>query len=149
MHSAAENYFSLPKEGKKRVQIALCSRAYEAWLCHATDLGPVEYRESVAGTMQQVDRGLPRDAIHAAATGRDDTSVEQRYLEPLAAMQDGDLGWSAAMDTAYYAIFNLYQFHVAEKLTDSWVIVNQALSALGEENAAENLRAAVEYAEDR
>jgi hypothetical protein len=144
MHPVASKYFRLSEDKQMLVQIELCDRANEAWGNYTKERGPVSYRESVTGTMQAVDVTLPSDAIEAVKNRTDAKSVSRRYLEPVAAMQDQDLSWSDEMDLAYYAIYNLYRFHIAGTLSDSWIIVNQALSALGKEEAVDNLEQAIE-----
>ena len=49
------------------------------------------YGESAACTCQRVDKKLPGDVFEAARGGGDAGAVEERYLEPITAMQDSDL----------------------------------------------------------
>ncbi|POA31881.1 MULTISPECIES: hypothetical protein [Pseudomonas] len=146
MHPVAKKYSELNPEKQKKVQIDLCKKAYKLWLNYTSNNGITEYRETIAGTVQKIDFSLPYDAIEAVIHGKDELNINERYLEPAAALQDEDLKFSADMEMAYYSIYNLYQYHITGKLGDSWVIVNQALSALGEYDTIKHLEAAINSA---
>ncbi|MCK5543490.1 MAG: hypothetical protein KAI40_12440 [Desulfobacterales bacterium] len=143
MHPIAERYFSLNKEKQKQVHIWLCCLAYEKWLAYVTERKLVNYQESVCGTIQIIDYSLPKEAITTVKNGKDDNDIASRYQEPIAAIQDEDLKFSDDMELAYYAIYNLFNFHIKKSLDDSWLIVNQALAGLGEEDAMVNLKTAI------
>jgi sulfur relay (sulfurtransferase) DsrF/TusC family protein len=91
----------------------------------------VAYQESVAGSTQTLDCLLPREALAAVRAGTDAASIGQRYLEPIAALQDDDLVLPEAAQFAYYAIYNVFQRYVRERKMDEWTIVNQALASAG------------------
>ncbi len=146
MHPVAEKYFSLSPEAQKKVQIELCLKAYDLWLEYVSSNGIVEYQETVTGTIQVIDYQLPKDAIDSVALGHDDLDVKQRYLEPATALQDEDITFSDDMEMAYYAIHNLFHFHIANTVEDSWLIMNQSLSALGEVKGLECFTKAVKNA---
>ena len=146
MYPVAKKYFDLTPDGQKLVQIELCQKVYQLWLDYVSENGISEYQETVAGTIQNIDYSLPQDAIDAVKKGKDTSGVAGRYQEPSVALQDEDLTFSSDMDMAYYAVYNLYQFHVAHKLEDSWVIVNQALSAFGEKDTIDIFEKAVNNA---
>ncbi|QLG87170.1 hypothetical protein HQ393_02290 [Chitinibacter bivalviorum] len=117
--------------------------AYQLWLSYVSNNGMTEYCETAAGTMQEIDFSLPHDAIEAVIKGKDELNIKERYLEPVTALQDQDLKFSSDMEMAYCSIYNLYQYHINEKLDDSWIIVNQALSVLGEDDSIKYFEAAI------
>ena len=143
MHPVTEKYFSLSKDQQKFVQINLCEKAFEVWLTYVKKNKFTSYRESVCGTLQDLDFTLPIDAIQSVKTGSDRSNIKERYLEPIAAIQDSDLIFPDEIELAYYAVYNLYNFYLTNKLDDSWLIINQSLSALGEDQAIINLETEV------
>ena len=144
MHPAAQRYFELSPQQQRQVQIALCERALSVWehLCK----GDIQYIESVAGTTQNLDATLPRDALLAVKSGDSSPEIQGRYLEPLAALQDEDLTLDPKAEFAFYAIRNLFISAVLNRDVDAWLIPNQALSAIGEEYAISALECALEAA---
>lgn len=146
MHPVAKKYFDLTASSQRLVQIELCSKVYELWLEYVTENGICEYQETVAGTTQAVDYSLPKDALEAVKAGKDVLNVAARYQEPVAALQDDDLVFNDDMEMAYYSIYNLYLYHIARKLDDSWIIVNQALSAFGQQDTIPLFDRAIENA---
>lgn len=114
---------------RRAVQLALCRHALRAWEAYARRHGPLEYVDSVVGLYHCVDSALPRDALASVEAGADRAGVAQRYLEPVAALQDDDLELPGQIELAYYAIYNLYRRAVEGAAIDDWLIVNQALSA--------------------
>lgn len=119
---------------RRTVQLALCRHALGVWEAYLRRHGPVEYVDSVVGLYHTVDSALPRDALTSVKAGEDTAGVSQRYLEPIAALQDDDLELPGHIELAYYAIYNLYRRAVEGIAIDDWLIVNQALSA--EEDSA-------------
>jgi hypothetical protein len=111
------------------VQLALCRHALGVWEAYLGGYGPVEYVDSVVGLHHSIDSALPRDALASVEVGVDRAGVGQRYLEPIAALQDDDLELPDHVELAYYAIYNLYRSAVEGAAIDDWLIVNQALSA--------------------
>lgn len=143
MSSLTEQYAALTPEQQKQVQLALCEQAYALWLAYVSQNALTEYIETVTGTRQKLDWQLPQEAIEAVRLGRDEKNVDGRYMEPITALQDDDLEFPDEIEFAYYAIYNLFRFHVVQKLEDSWLIVNQALTALGADTAVSHLTAVI------
>lgn len=131
MHEAAELFLALDGDKKRAACIRLCERALKVWEANFPDGYQVVYQESVAGSTQVLDRGLPREALASVRARVDEANISQRYLEPLAALQDDDLVLPAAAQSAYYAIYNTFQLYVRGRTIDEWTIVNQALSSVG------------------
>lgn len=122
-------FFGLDAVDRRRVQLALCRNALEVWEAYAGSQSPISYHDSIVGMPHVVDVGLPRDAFTGAVARTDVRSVVDRYAEPIAALQDGDLELPDHIEFAWYAIYNLYQKYVLDRAVDDWLIVNQALSA--------------------
>lgn len=131
MPEATELFLALDGAKKRAACIQLCERALRVWESNFPDDCRVAYQESVAGSIQILDCGLPREALAAARAGTDAADVGQRYLEPLAALQDDDLVLPEAARFAYYAIYNAFDRYVREREIDEWTIVNQALASAG------------------
>ena len=129
MHEAAEQFLALDGDKKRAVCIRLCERALKVWEANFPDSCRVAYQESVAGSTQTLDCGLPREALAAVRAGTDSANIGQRCLEPLAALQDDDLALPEAAQFAYYAIYNAFECYVRQKKIDEWTIVNQALAS--------------------
>lgn len=144
MHPAAEAYFALTAESKKQVHLVLCQQALNIWQAYATQHGPLTYSESVVGTDQNIDETLPQDALNAIQAGSDNAAVQERYLEPLAALQDADWDMPAKIEFAYYAILNGFRLHVLKQPIEHWLVVNQALAAIGEDQALNVLQQALD-----
>ena len=141
MHPAAQRYLNLDFDDQKKAQIFLCKRALEIW----ERLVPenLSYQESVAGSTQIFDAKLPQIALDAVESGLDSQNLDARYREPLAALEDEDIEFSKNAEFAYYSIRNLYTAHILHKPVDPWLVVNQALSAIGPEDAIVALEEAV------
>jgi hypothetical protein len=141
MHPSAQRYFSMHVEGQKKVQIRLCQHALEVW----ESLVPADltYLESVLGSKQTFDAKLPRMAFNSVLSGLDNQNLVALYREPLAALQDDDIRLPEKAEFAYYSIRNLFVAQVLRRPTDPWLIVNQALSAIGEDKAIAALEDAV------
>jgi hypothetical protein len=89
----------------------------------------IDYLDTVTGTHQVVDGQLPFEAYQAARQGVKSPGIAQRYLEPLAALQDTDLELPENILYAYYAIYNLFKKYAQAENIDDWLIVNQALAS--------------------
>lgn len=131
MHEAAELFLSLDGVKKRAACIQLCELALHVWESNFPESHRVTYQESVAGSTQVLDCGLPREALAAVRLGTDTANISQRYLEPLAALRDDDLVLPEAAQFAYYAIHNAFERYVREREIDEWTIVNQALASAG------------------
>ena len=129
MAPLAWRFQSLSKAGQRSVHFAVCFDALEAWRNYALDNATLGYQERVCGTFQAVDMELPHDAYHSAAVGKDLAKVASRYMEPITAMQDGDLDFPEPINFAYYAIYNLFEHYAMDQPVKPWLIVNQAISA--------------------
>jgi len=137
MHKAASRYLEMNRLEQKNIQVLLCRRALEIW--ERDNPNNCQYRESVVGTIQELETSLPRLALESVIAGRDLYSVKERYREPICALQDEDLILPEPSLSAYYAIYNLFKSCVLGAEIDNWLVVNQALSSLGEKDAVSNL----------
>lgn len=136
MHPIAQKFFNMSPPQKKQVHLALAAIALKQWQEFAAAGSiPRKYTETVCGTRQEVDLGLPSDALSCVLEGTDHTQISERYLEPITALQDDD--WSLPDDPqyAFYAIYNTFRKYAVGKEIDDWLIVNQALSSFGENSA--------------
>lgn len=127
--AVAKQFDSLKPEQKRAVHFLLCEQALKTWQDFVASRSPIHYAESVCGTKQVVDSTLPQDAFRAAQCGQDTAKVAQRYLEPIAALQDGDLQFAKSIEFTYYAIYNLFLKYACREDIDDWLIVNQALAS--------------------
>jgi hypothetical protein len=141
-----EEFLALDPERRRRVQIALCAIAVDAWEREIAP-DPPAYHDSVVGLFHVVEADLPRDALEAVRSGADDRGVHRRLGEPLAALQDADLELADHLEFAWYSVYNLFEKYVRGRAIDDWLIVNQALSANPDpESWAPALRAAIDAA---
>ena len=133
MNDIAEEFFALGKEDKKKVHIAMAELSLISWneLLVKGDI-PLSYRETVAGTIQSVDANLPKNALDAVIGELSGEGILQEYVEPICALQDDDWDFNDDGEMAYYAIYNTFCKYVLLQEVDDWLIVNQALSSLGE-----------------
>lgn len=144
MHPVAQSYLKMDPADQKKVQLLLCERAREVW--EALVPPNLKYHESVAGSEQVFDVQLPRRVLHAVLSGRDDRDLDLSYREPLAALQDDDIALPKRAEFAYYSIRNLFVEHILHRPTDPWLIINQALAAIGEDRAVPAFEQAVRSA---
>jgi hypothetical protein len=134
---------------QKAVHVALLSKAVAALERAYPPGGQTVYFENLCGTQQYLDHALPRDALEAVERGEDHEDVRERYLEPLAALQEESLRLTDSLDYGYYAIYNAFRLHVLHETVDPWLIANQALSVLPENQMREVLANAVSAASSR
>lgn len=127
--ASIDAFVSLPPERMKAAHLLLCEGALRKWEAYITQAGPISYAETVCGTLQTVDAGLPGAALRCARAGADAEGVGQRYREPIVALQDCDLVLPDAVKFAYYSIYNLFCKYAAGERVDDWLIANQALAA--------------------
>lgn len=120
---------SLPAESRRRFVLALCERALRLWSAYLPPGRELRYIESVVGTLQVVDVELPGDALDAVRRGEDIKGIQTRYLEPLSALQDGDLELPDGVEFAFYAIYNAFRRYVLGANVEETLIVKQALAA--------------------
>lgn len=135
IHPTAQKFFNMSSSQKKEVHLCLAGIALTQWrkfiACGAV---PRSYTESVCGTCQKIDLNLPSDAMTCVRDKTDPSQISERYLEPITALHDDD--WSLPDDPqyAFYTIYNTFQKYALGKEIDDWLIVNQALSSLGEDS---------------
>lgn len=129
MNSTAEKYQLLNRDKQKAIQYKLCEKALVVWKKNCPSNGT--YIEYVTGTTQSIDFNLPKNALTSVKENRDIADVENRYLEPITALQDDGLQLNEVAQYAFYAIYNLFGLHIKKKELDSLLIINQSISALG------------------
>jgi hypothetical protein len=143
MHPSAAKFLAMPSVQQRAVHLRLLDHAMAVWEQHFSAVANPAYIESVAGTTQELDIGLPSEALAAIHEQRDPTNIAARYREPIASLQDSDLVLPEPAEFAYYAIYNGFFLHVVGRKVDPWIIVNQVLSAVGQEQAIPVLDSAV------
>ena len=147
MSPLALAFFALDSQRKRQVHFLLCRHALDVWEAYAQTHSPIIYRDSAVGMSHTVDEALPQNAFASSSVGRDLSSVDERYSEPIVAMQDGDLEFPERVHYAYCAIYNLFCKYALHRHIDDWLIVNQALSSEGSlEMSTSLLRDAVHQA---
>jgi hypothetical protein len=129
MTKLGQQFLALSPKQKRAVHLWLGECALAKWDAYVMARGKMRYIETVCATRQTVDATLPRDALVSARQGRDIANVEERYGEPIVAMQDDDLEFQDSAEFAYYSLYNLFRKYVALEDIDDWLIVNQALSS--------------------
>jgi hypothetical protein len=122
-------FAQLNDEQKRCVHLILCENALQIWTNYVTQFDEISYIESVVGTHQIVDKLLPKDAFESVKNGKDLSKIDNRYAEPISAMQDDDLEFPDEIKFAYYAIYNLFNRYILQQNIDDWLICNQALAA--------------------
>ena len=129
MTDSKTHFLSLAPSIKRHVHVLLCENAAEQW-AEFLKSNSVEYVETVTGTSQKLDFGLLLEALDAVRRSDDKSQVGRRFLEPLAALQDGDLSLPEYVEFAFHSICNLYRKYVDQEPVDDWLIVNQALASI-------------------
>lgn len=113
-----EFFLVLDHEGKRAVHFYLCDHALKIWSLFVSNFDDLVYIESIVGTRQVVDKQLPYHALEAARQSIRNDDIAWRYLEPFAAMQDGDLEFPEIITYAYYAVYNLFQKYAQNQPVD-------------------------------
>jgi len=139
MKNLGEIFLKLSANEKKRIHVMLCERSLNKWNDYVSKHKDIYYTESVCGTKQQLNMNLPREAIKSVKMGVNILSIEQKYTEPIAAMQDEDLKFPEAIMFAYYSTYNLFRKYLCSADVDDWLIVNQALSSEDNRKSAEEI----------
>ena len=134
MLTLRDQFRELSSDQKRIVHLVLCEHALSQWREFCASRGRITYAERVCGTRQRVDSELPADAFQSAQQGRDIANVDQRYGEPIAAMQDDDLTFPEAIEYAYYALYNVFSKYAGKEDVDDWLIVNQAVASETDES---------------
>ncbi len=141
-----DEFLSSPAGSRKVVHRFVCGKALEVWQEFVAQETKITYADSVVGLAHEVDTQLPTEAFRAAFAGcsaEESDNISYRYLEPISALQDMDLEFSAPVLMAYYAIYNAFCKYARGENNDDWIIVNQAL-ATDPENARAMLKAALQ-----
>lgn len=139
MESPLEQFQALDAARKRFVHFRLCEHALRRWEEYLRSNPKLTYVEGVTGTQQKIDPKLPNDAFISAKHGRDLARVENRYGEPITAIQDLDLKFPDPIEFAYYSVYNLFRRYVLDDKIDDWIIANQALSAETQESEWQRL----------
>ena len=126
--------------------LRLLDEALSVWEQHYSPGTRLTYKESVTGSLQELDVALPREAKEAIYSRSEAREIQERYREPIAALQDGDLDFPGPAAFAYYAIYNAYRRYVENSPIEESLIANQAMSALPEEQVENAFKAAVQNA---
>lgn len=137
MHPAAKQYLSLSPEQQKTVQLRLCERALEVW--ENVMPKPIVYRDKATGALQFLEVGLLREAVLSVKMGQDKYFIAQRFLNPISGLQDGSVAVPEHARFAYFSIHNLFATHILRDLIDPWLVANQALAALSDDNVIDHL----------
>ena len=143
MHPSAATFLAMSSEQQRAVHLRLLDHAMAVWEQHFSAGANPSYIESIAGTTQELDARLPSEALAAIHEQRDHANIAARYREPIISLQDSDLVLPEPAEFAYYAIYNAFCLHVVGRKVDPWTIVNQVLSAVGQEQAIPVLDSAV------
>ena len=142
MSSLQQQFLAVTDEQKRSVHFVLGQHALAQWTAFVASRWTVTYADSVCGTCQTVDTTLPGDALKCARQSTDTARVEERYGEPLVALQDGDLDFPGPIRFAYFALYNLFMKYAGIENIDDWLIVNQALASEADESQWSPLLAA-------
>ncbi|MFJ9532766.1 hypothetical protein [Herbaspirillum sp. NPDC101396] len=140
MKQLARQFFLLSTEKRRVAFLFLAKRALDSWKMHFPKDSHLQYRESVTGSTQIVEVDLPLDAIKEIESITFDASVANRYREPIAALQDGDLELPEQVEFAYYGIYNVHQLLRQSVSIKEELILSQLLSALQSGVAEQALR---------
>jgi hypothetical protein len=144
-----EAFLQLSPEHKKMVHKIVCQKALDSWRLFMGEVGQISYNDSVVGMYHVLDGRLPGDAFHEAFNSSSEYTaavVSERYLEPITALQDADLELPNGFDLAYYGIYNAFRKYALHESVDDWLIVNQALAILPEEEWEITLISAIRQA---
>jgi hypothetical protein len=143
MKQTAEEFFALPTAKRRLTLLSLCTRSLAVWESHFSPNASPSYQDSVTGSLQEVNVGLPREALQAVQSNSEGASILEKYIEPIVALQDQNLELPEAAEFAYYAIYNAFLRYVAGVDIEEKLILNQALSALPEEEMHSAFREAL------
>jgi hypothetical protein len=131
----AQRFLQLAPEERQRVHHHLSAQMLDEWLHFARQVGQLTYVDSVVGMAHHVDVQLPIDAFRAAFETRPAerdaalvAAIDQRYQEPIVALQAHDLELPDPILFGYYGLYNAFLKYVLQRPIDDWLIVNQLLS---------------------
>lgn len=139
LDAMALEFHRLTRVRRRRVHDFVVRRAIENWWRQVASKGRITYVESVVGTTHELDPSLPADALEAAETGENVSAVHDRFLEPLTALQDGDLELADTAQFALYAVHNYFERYANAGDADDWTIVNQAMASEDDDAGALDL----------
>ncbi|MEV6773360.1 hypothetical protein AB0N05_32480 [Nocardia sp. NPDC051030] len=140
-----QRFLQLGADHRRQVHLSLCEDALATWSGYIQGKrARLRYRDSVVGMRHNVDTVLPADALHSARAGVDLADIDNRYLEPIAALQDDDLTFPVPVEFAYYAIYNCFRKYVLRDDVPDWLIINQALSVHDDSEAVSRLMHAID-----
>jgi len=141
----AHLFLQLTPERQKQVHFSLCEEALDVWEVYCKKRPRIRYVDTVVGMRHKVDLRLPYDALRSAQAGTDLADVEERYSEPIVAMQDSDLEFPRTIEFAYYAIYNCFCKYALTEKIDPSLFVKQALSSIDDPTSrAPRLLAAID-----
>jgi hypothetical protein len=144
MHATVAAFMAMSAEQQRAVHLKLCEHALQVWEEYFPPGSTLTYRESVVGISQELETGLPREALASIREGRDLADIKSAYCEPIVALQDDDLKLPDPALYAYYAIYNAFRLHALGKVVDPWLIVKQALSMVEDRNVTSVLQQALD-----
>jgi hypothetical protein len=132
MKQIAADFLALSSTKRRYAMLKLCEHSLQVWESfYPLGVNPT-YQEMVTGSIQVLEVGLPREAVEAIIKGTDSRKIEERYREPIVALQDMDLEFPDSAEFAYYSIYNAFRRYVLGAEIEEKLILNQALSALPE-----------------
>src|SRR6185437_585074 len=123
-------FLQLTPERQKQVHFSLCEEALDVWEVYCKKRPRIRYVDTVVGMRHKVDLRLPYDALRSAQAGTGLADVEERYSEPIVAMQDSDLEFPPTIEFAYDAIYNCFCKYALTEKIDPSLFVKQALSSI-------------------
>lgn len=129
MSEPFETFLKLDAVGQKDALIKVCQFSLQVWGKYCLAHPNISYTDSVVGTSQSLDCGLPKRAFLAVENDSPNTDIRGQYLEPITALQDDDLELSASAEFAYYSIYNLYKKYCLHEDVDALLILKQGMSA--------------------
>jgi len=129
MQELYDKFISLDAEAKKKAHIKACSYSLAAWDAFVQQGKKLSYRDSVVMMKHQIEETLPNDALQAIINSAPREEISDKYLEPIAALQDMDWEPPEHIEYAYYSIYNVYRKYGEDADIDDWLIINQCLSS--------------------
>jgi hypothetical protein len=131
-----EQFQALPRYRRLQALQLACEDALAVWRRYRLDGVPLIYADSIVGLQHMVDDTLPARALADAAAWLagepSDPMIAHGYLEPITAMQDGDLDFPGAVELAYDAIYHLHRNVVGTGTVDDRVVLDQVIGSLGD-----------------
>ncbi|WP_163932753.1 hypothetical protein [Paraferrimonas sp. SM1919] len=129
MRELYDKFISLDAEAKKKAHIKACGYSLAAWDSFVQKGKGLSYRDSVVLMKHHIDQSLPSGALQAVIDGEAKKEISEKYLEPIAALQDMDWEPPEHIEYAFYSIYNLYRKYCEASDIDDWLIINQCLSS--------------------